>query len=99
MLSSWTTPRPGSYRGEDCTVLSWQFQRCTIVAYVMRDAPRVFIAGGETADTKDREADLEEVEALAERFDCVDLKAAATRMRAARERGARAKALMDPESS
>jgi hypothetical protein len=51
MLSSWTTPRPGIYRGEDCTVLSWQVERCAIVAYVMRDAPRVFIAGGETGDT------------------------------------------------
>lgn len=64
-------------------MLSWQVGRCSVVAFVMRDAPRVVITGGEFGDMPARNADVVEVEALAERFGSAELWAAAARMRAA----------------
>ena len=64
-----------------CIVLTWQVGRCSVVAWVMRDEPKVFIGGGEFGDLPPREADAVEVEALAERFRSMELRAAAARMR------------------
>jgi hypothetical protein len=49
----------------------------------MRDEPKVFIGGGERWDGSAREADADELEALAERFRSEELRAAAARVRAA----------------
>jgi hypothetical protein len=49
----------------------------------MRDEPKVFIGGGEHWDGSAREADADELDALAERFGSDDLRAAAARVRAA----------------
>ncbi|MDB5309833.1 MAG: hypothetical protein JWO38_4035 [Gemmataceae bacterium] len=81
MLTSWSTPREGTFRGMACTVLSWQVGRCAVVAWVLRDEPRVFIGGGEFGDSPVREADVVEVDALAERVGSAELRDALVRMR------------------
>ena len=83
MLTSWSMPREGTFRDRSCTVLSWQVGRCAVVAWVMRDEPKVYIGGGEFGDMPPREADAVEVEALAERFKSAELRAAAARMQVA----------------
>jgi hypothetical protein len=60
------------------TMLTWQVGFCDLAVYIVRDQPRVMIGRG---DLPPREADLLEVEALAERFNSVELLAAADRMR------------------
>ncbi len=82
MPTSWSTPREGTYNGAECIVLSWQVGRCDVVAYVMRDEPRVVIPNFDFGSARDRDADAVEVEALAERFNSAELREAATRMRA-----------------
>ena len=84
MLTSWETPKEGTFRGAACTVLSWQIGMCSVSAFVLRDEPRVIIVGAEIGgDITSRDADVVEVEALAERFNSTELRAAAARMRAA----------------
>jgi hypothetical protein len=85
MLTSWSTPHEGTFRGMACTELSWQVGRCAVVAWVLRDEPRVLIGGGEFGDSPVREAEVVEVEALAERFGSAELRAAASRMRSQAE--------------
>jgi hypothetical protein len=62
-------------------MLAWQVGRCSVVAWVMRDSPRVVITGGEFGDAPPRDADIVEVEALAERFGSAELRAMAAWMR------------------
>jgi hypothetical protein len=81
MVTSWATPRQTVFRGAACTQLSWQVGRCAVVVWVMRDEPRVLIGGGEFGVETVREADLVEVDALAERFRSAELAVAADRMR------------------
>lgn len=83
MMTSWATPRETTFRGAACTQLSWQVGRCSVVAWVLWDVPRVVLAGGEFGDAPERDADVVEVEALAERFGSAELRAAVARMRAA----------------
>ena len=78
MLTSWSTPREIVVQGMPCTMLTWQIGFCDLAVYVVRGQPRVMIGRG---DMPPREADLLEVEALAERFNSVELRAAADRMR------------------
>ena len=59
-------------------MLTWQVGRCNLLVYIMRDQPRVRIGRG---DMPPREADLLEVEALAERFNSNELRAASERMK------------------
>ena len=82
MMKSWATPCEGTFHDAPRTILAWQVGRCAISAFVLRDEPRVIIVGGEYGDSPARDADVVEVEALAERFNSVELKAAAARMRA-----------------
>jgi hypothetical protein len=49
--------------------------------WLMRDEPKVFIGGGKHWDGSAREADADELEALAERFRLEELRAAAGRVR------------------
>jgi hypothetical protein len=81
MLTSWATPREGTFRGAPCTALAWQVGRCGVGAFVLRDEPRIIIVDGEYGDSPARDADVLEVEALAERFNSPELRAAAVRMR------------------
>ncbi len=85
MLTSWSTSREGTFRGTSCIVLSWQVGRCAVAAWVLRDAPVVLIGGGEFGDSLVREADVVEVEALAERFRSAELRNAAVWMRSPAE--------------
>ncbi len=81
MATAWSTPREGTLRNRPCAVLSWYIGRCSVVAWVMRDEAKVYIGGGEFGDAPPREAEVEEVEALAERFRSAELQHAAVRMR------------------
>jgi hypothetical protein len=78
MFNSWSTPREIVVQGAPCTMLSWQVGRCDLAVYIMRDQPGVMIGRG---DMPPREADLLEVEALAERFNSNELRLAADRMK------------------
>ncbi len=78
MLTSCSTPREISIQGASCTMITWQVGFCDLAVYVLRDEPRVMIGRG---DLPPRDADLLEVDALAERFNSVELRAAADRMR------------------
>jgi len=60
----------------------FQVGRCDVCIFVLRGEPRVFVGGGDFGfDSLAREADVVEVEALAERFGLPDLRAVAARMR------------------
>jgi hypothetical protein len=70
------------YSESSYTLHRFQVGRCDVCIFVMRDEPRVFVGGGEFGfDSLAREADITEVEALAERFGLAELHEAAARMR------------------
>jgi hypothetical protein len=70
------------YSDSTYTLHRFQVGRCDVCIFVLRDEPRVFVGGGEFGfDSLAREADITEVEALAERFGLVELREAAARMR------------------
>jgi hypothetical protein len=65
----------------------FQVGLCDVCIFILRDEPRVFVGGGEFGfDSLAREADVIEVDALAERFGIAELHAAAARMRSAEPR-------------
>jgi hypothetical protein len=71
------------YSDSKFTLHRFQVGRCDVCIFVLRDEPRVFVGGGEFGfDSLAREADVTEVEALAERFNVADLHDVAVRMRA-----------------
>jgi hypothetical protein len=73
---------------ERYTKLSFDVWRCDVCVFVLKDEPRVFIGGGRFGfDGVVREADLVEVEALAERFGSDELWDAASRMRSVSSTG------------
>lgn len=52
----------------------FQVGRCDVCIFVLKSEPRVFIGGGEFGyDGLAREADIAEIEALAERFGITEL--------------------------
>jgi hypothetical protein len=81
MPTFWSTPVEATFRGRSCTVRSWWVGRCAVHLWLMRDEPKVYIGGGEFWDGSSREADADELDALAERFNSEELRAAATRVR------------------
>ena len=83
MPTFWSTPVEATFRGRACMVRSWWVGRCAVHLWLMRDEAKVFIGGGEHWDGSAREADADELEALAERFRSEELRAAAVRVRAA----------------
>jgi hypothetical protein len=83
MPTFWSTPVEAAFQGRACTVRSWWVGRCAVHLWLMRDEPKVFIGGGEHWDGSAREADADELDALAERFGSDELRAAAARVRAA----------------
>lgn len=64
-------------QGNPCTLLTWQIGYCDLAVFVLKNEPRVLIGQG---DFPPREADAIEVEALAERFNSDELRAASLRM-------------------
>src|SRR5690349_17956771 len=78
-----STPVAATFRGQACTVRSWWVGRCAVHLWLMRDEPEAFIGGGDHWDGSAREADADELEALAERFHSEELRVAAARVRAA----------------
>ncbi len=86
MPTFWGTPFEATFRGKACTLASWYVGRCAVHAWLLRDEPKVFIGGGDSWDGSAREADADELEALAERFRSEELRAAAARLRAAAAR-------------
>jgi|GEM_PF-4255672 len=77
MVTSWSTPREMELQGNPCTLLTWQIGYCDLAVFVLKNEPRVLIGQG---DFPPREADAIEVEALAERFNSDELRAASLRM-------------------
>jgi hypothetical protein len=71
------------YSDSTYTLHRFQVGLCDVCIFVLREEPRVFVGGGEFGfDSLAREADVIEVEALAERFNVADLHDVAARMRA-----------------
>lgn len=79
MLTSWSTATETTLHGAPCTKLNWNVGYCQLVVFIYRDVPRVRVVR-ENFDLHD--ADLVEIDALAERFDSAELRAAAARIRA-----------------
>jgi len=81
---SFLDPATRQYHSEDAyTLHRLQVRRCDVCIFILRDQPRVFIGGGEfNFDGVAREADLDEIEALSERFGLVELAAIAVQRRA-----------------
>ena len=81
-MNAWSTRYAGKSRGHPRAVLSWRIGRCSVVAWVTRNEPKVYI-GGEFGDTQPREVEVEEEEGevLAERFGSAKLRDAAVRTR------------------
>ena len=79
MVRSWSSPRDVTVGGLDCVMLSWAIGNCVLYVYVAKNEPVVLVDQG---DLPPREADILEVEALAERFGSAELKDALKRMQA-----------------
>ncbi len=72
------------YSSTLCDAYRAQVGLCDVCVFILRQEPRVFVGGGQFGfDSLAREADLVEVEALAERFNSEELRQAAARIRAA----------------
>lgn len=78
MRTSWSSSLEYDIGGERWIVRTWHVGFCRLVVCIAQDHPRVKIGRGEDPP---READLLEVEVLAERFNSIELRDAADRMR------------------